>query len=77
VVKRGLTSPRGYGARIRDRAYDETLYAYRGVGEGIFRALTVEFGDRVKTKKRESAKTRITLRIIIYCLKIVVRWIYE
>jgi hypothetical protein len=77
VVKRGLTSPRGYGARIRDKAYDETLYAYRGVGEGIFGALTVEFGDRVKTKKRESAKTRITLRIIIYCLKIVVRWIYE
>ena len=32
---------RGYGARFRDKVYDESLYAYRGVGEGIFRALTV------------------------------------
>ena len=77
IVKRGLTSPRGYGARIRDRAYDESLYAYRSVGEGIFGALTVEFGDRIKTKKRESTKTRILTRIAIYCLKIIVRWIYE
>jgi hypothetical protein len=35
---------RGYGARIRDGAYDESIYAYRGVGEGVFGALTVEFG---------------------------------
>ena len=26
---------RAYGARIRNRAYDESLYAYRGVEEGI------------------------------------------
>jgi hypothetical protein len=58
MVKRGLTSPRGYGARMRDRIYDETLYAYRSVGEGIFGALTVEFGDRIKTKKRESTKNK-------------------
>jgi len=75
MVKRGLTSPRGYGARIRDRAYVESLYAYRSVGGGIFGALTVEFGDRIKTKK--STETRILLRIIIYCLKIIVRWIYK
>jgi len=25
IVERGLTSPRGYGARIRDRAYNESL----------------------------------------------------
>jgi len=60
IVRRGLTSPRGYGARIRDRAYNESLYAYRSVGEGIFGALTVGFGDRIKTKKRKSTKTRIT-----------------
>ena len=60
-----------YGVRIRDRAYNESLYAYRSVGEGIFGALTVEFGDRIKTKK--STKTRILLRITIYCLKITVR----
>jgi len=51
------------------------LYAYRSVGEGIFGASTVEFGDRIKTK--ESTETRILLRIIIYCLKIIVRWIYK
>jgi hypothetical protein len=31
----------GYGARIRDRAYDEALYAYRSVSEGIFGELIV------------------------------------
>jgi len=77
MVKRGLASPRGYGARIRDRAYVESLYAYRSVGGGIFGALTVEFGDRIKTKKKESIETRILLRIIIYCLKIIVRWAYR
>jgi hypothetical protein len=75
IVKRGSRSPRGYGARIRDRAYNEALYAYRGVGEGIFGALT--FGDRLKTRRKEPTKTRILLRIIIYCLKILVRWAYE
>jgi len=68
---------RGYGARIRDRAYDGALYAYRGVGEGIFGALTVEFGERLKTRRKEPTKTRTLLRIIIYCLKILVRWTYE
>jgi hypothetical protein len=77
IVKRGSMSPRGYGARMRDRAYDEALYAYRSVGEGVFGALTVEFGDRLKTRREEPAKTRTLLRIIIYCLKILVRWAYE
>jgi hypothetical protein len=77
IVRRGLTSPRGYGARIRDRAYDGNIYAYRGVGEGVFGALTVEFGDRLKTRRKESKKTRTLLRIIMYCLKIIVRWAYE
>jgi hypothetical protein len=37
----------------QDRAYNEKLHAYRGVGEGIFGALTVEFRGR---KRREKAK---------------------
>jgi hypothetical protein len=77
MVKKGSRSPRGYGARTRDRAYDESLYAYRSVGEGIFGALIVEFGERLKTRREESTKTRTHLRIIIYCLKILVRWTYE
>jgi hypothetical protein len=62
---------------IRDRAYDEVLYVYRNAGEGIFGALTVELGDRLKTRRRELTKTRTHLRITIYCLKILVRWTYE
>jgi hypothetical protein len=62
---------------MRDRAYDEALYAYRSVGEGVFGALTVEFGDRLKTKKEEPTKTKTLLRIIICCLDILVRWAYE
>jgi hypothetical protein len=77
MVRRGSMSPRGYEARIRDAAYDASIYAYRGVGEGIFGALTVEFGDRLKTRRKESTKTRTLLRIMIYCLKIMVRWAYE
>jgi hypothetical protein len=33
--------------------YDESLYGHGSVGEGVFIALTVEFGDRVKTKRKE------------------------
>jgi hypothetical protein len=77
MVKKGSRSPRGYGTRIRGKAYDDALYAYRGVGEGILGALTVEFGERLKTRREESTKTRTLLRIIIYCLKILVRWAYE
>jgi len=67
-VKKSLTSLGGYGARIRDRAYNESLYAYRSIREEIFRALTVEFRERIKTKKKLT-ETRIPLRITIYCLK--------
>jgi hypothetical protein len=65
---------RGYGARIRDGA---TMKAYTRIGasEGMFGALTVEFGDRLKTRRKESTKTRTLLRIIIYCLRIIVRWL--
>jgi hypothetical protein len=77
IVKRGSRSPRGYGARIRDRAYDEALYAHRGIGEGVFGALTVEFGERLKTRRKDPTKTRTLLRITIYYLKILVRCTYE
>jgi hypothetical protein len=77
VVSETTKCDRVNGARIRDRVYDEALYAYRRVGEGVFGALTVEFGDRLKTRREESTKTRTHLRIIIYCLKILVRWTYE
>jgi hypothetical protein len=62
IIKKGSRSPRGYGARIRDKTYDEALYAYRGVGEWIFGALTMEFGERLKTRREKSTKTRTHLR---------------
>jgi hypothetical protein len=46
---------------------------YRGVGEGVFGTLTVEFGERLKTRREEPTKTRTLLN----CLKILVRWTYE
>jgi hypothetical protein len=67
-----LDEPKGYGARMRDRAYNENLYIYRSVGEGIFGALTVEFGDRLKKRRKESTRTRTLLCIIICYLKIMV-----
>jgi hypothetical protein len=44
--------------RVRYRAYDEALYAYRGVGERVFGAPTVEFRYMQKTRREESTKTR-------------------
>jgi hypothetical protein len=37
----------------------------------------VESGDRVKTRRRKSTETRILLKITIYCLKIIVRWLID
>jgi hypothetical protein len=37
----------------------------------------VEFGDRLKTRRKESAKTRALQRIAVYFLKIMARWAYE
>jgi hypothetical protein len=53
-----------------------TMNPYMRIGaseEGIFGALTVEFGERLKTRREEPTKTRTLLRITIYCLKILVR----
>jgi hypothetical protein len=77
IVKPGRMSPGGYGARIRDRIFNKSLYMLRGIGEGIFGALTVEFGDRMKTKINRSGETKLLLSIIVFCLKILVRWLYE
>ena len=33
----------------------------------------MEFGDRMKMRMRRSGETRILLRLIVYCLKILVR----
>jgi hypothetical protein len=77
IVRRGIASPGGYGARIRDRAYDETLYAYRSVGEGIFGALTVEFRGQNKDEKEGNSKNKNNPKNHNILPKNHVRWIYE
>jgi hypothetical protein len=76
MVKPGGVSPGGYGARMRDGLFDESLYRLRAVGEGIFGALTMEFGDRMRTRRKESSETRILLRLMVYYLKVVARWLH-
>jgi hypothetical protein len=68
MAKRGSTSSRGYGARIRDSAYDENIYTYRGIRGRIFGALTVEFGDKLKARRKESTKTSTLLGLGIIVL---------
>ncbi|MEM3061760.1 MAG: hypothetical protein QW265_05080, partial [Candidatus Bathyarchaeia archaeon] len=75
IVKPRENSSRGYKAKIRDKYFNEEDYKLRNVGEGIFGGLTIEFGDRLKTKRKESTNTRIMLRLVVYCLKILARWI--
>jgi hypothetical protein len=48
MVRRGSTSPRGYGARIRDAAYDESIYAYRGRRRGDIRSTNSRVRRQVK-----------------------------
>jgi hypothetical protein len=41
----------------------------------MFRALTIGFGDRLKTRRGGINKDKNTpKKIIIYCIKILVRW---
>jgi hypothetical protein len=76
MAKPGGVSPGGYEARMRDGLFDESLYRLRAVGEGIFGALTMEFGDRMRTRRKESSETRILLRLMVYYLKVVARWLH-
>jgi hypothetical protein len=48
-------------------------YTRIGWGGGI-RSIN-SIGDRLETRRMESTETRIILRIIVYCLKILTRWL--
>ena len=73
VVKPTKRKPDGFGSKIRDLFFDEDVYRYRSVGEGYFGALSVEFGERLKSRGR-SDETRILARNAIYCIKMALRW---
>ncbi|ADC66042.1 hypothetical protein Ferp_1902 [Ferroglobus placidus DSM 10642] len=75
IVKPTKRKTDGFGSKIRDLSFDRSIYRYRAVGEGVFGALSVEFGDRLKSRGR-SDKTRILARNIVYCIKIALRWKY-
>lgn len=67
-VKPTKIKPDGYGTRIRDSIFDKSIYRLRAVGEGLFGASTIEFGERIKSKGR-SGNSRTTLRLTVHCLK--------
>ena len=46
---------------------------YRSVEERYFGALSVEFGERLKSRGKSDG-TRILARNIVYCIKIALRW---
>ena len=48
-VKPTKIKPAGYGARIREKIFNKSIYRFRAVGEGLFGALTIEFGERMKS----------------------------
>ena len=73
MIKITKKNPRGFGARIRDNIFSKEIYRKRGIGEGIFAALSNQFGDRLKTKLPETTSTRILSRCLIYSAKIYLR----
>jgi len=75
IVKPTKRKPDGFGSKIRDLFFDESIYRYRGVGERFFGALSVEFGERLKSRGK-SDEARILARNIVYCIKIALRWKY-
>jgi hypothetical protein len=75
IVKPTKRKPDGFGSKIRDLFFDRSIYRYRAVGEGYFGALSVEFGERLKSRGK-SDKARILARNIVYCIKIALRWKY-
>jgi len=75
IVKPTKRKPDGFGSKIRDLFFDKSVYRYRSVGEGYFGALSVEFGERLKSRGK-SDKVRILARNIVYSIKIALRWKY-
>ncbi len=75
IVKPTKRKPDGFGSKVRDLLFDESIYRYKSVGDGYFGALSVEFGDRLKSRGK-SDEARILARNIVYCIKIALRWKY-
>ena len=77
LVSKGFHSstkvkPGGYGARIRDRIFDKTSKVQ------LWRRIVWSFNDRIWRKDEviRSGNSRTMLRLIVYSLKILVRWFY-
>jgi hypothetical protein len=79
--------PEGSGFMFADGAFDAKPVLNTIVSKGYLpmikkgttnpRGFGARIRDRIKTKRKESFKTRVILRIIVYCLKIIIRCIYE
>ena len=73
VVKPRKYKARGYYARLRDKHYSDFLYKLRSVHEGMFGALTNDFGDRIDCYLVVVAEVRILCRLVCYNLRILMR----
>jgi hypothetical protein len=73
VVKPGKLSASGFGAKIRDKLFDEDLYEDRLICEGFFGALTNWFGKNVPCYLDATTITRTAIRVICYSLRILLR----
>jgi len=74
-IKPTKIKPDGFGARVRDRIFDKSVYRFRAVGGGLFGALVIEFGEQIKSRGRSGNSRTILrlIRLIVYCLKVLVR----
>jgi len=66
---------RGYPRRPCRRIFDiiGDNYRHRGRGESTFRSLTNQYGDRLKTRRRDTTATRIPARLTANTTKILIR----
>lgn len=73
IIKPTKRNPRSFGARVRDKIYDNEIYKDRSICEGFFGALTNWFGEKVPCFLYETTLTRIGLRVVAYALRILLR----
>ena len=76
IVKPTKRKPDDFDSKIRNLFFDKSTYRYRSIGEGDFGALSVEFSERLKSR-RKSNKAKNLVRNLAYCIKITLEWKYE
>ncbi len=73
IVKPRKYGATGYYAKLRDRYYSERIYTLRAVHEGMFGALSNDFGDEINCYLVVVAEVRIICRLVCYNLRVLMR----